>query len=179
MLGRLKQNLMYTRTQRPELDLPLCVFCAGKDQQLSAVRDKGSGFSRSGRHIMSPTIGHWADNLQTVEQLYQRSSHTVVKVLGPQQIFQLGDLAKGLRTPEIWFWKPMGFHYRTFTDLGKQTLGGHEENLMCTRSPKEKRQCPHKRLSRHACECLGVSGGGVGLHWPAMGSGALNETVLA
>ena len=33
------------------------------------------------------------------EQLYRRSSHTVVKVLGPQQISQLGDPAKELRTP--------------------------------------------------------------------------------
>ena len=38
----------------------------------------------------------------------------------------------------------MGFDYRTATGLGKQTLGGHKQNLVCTRtqekgavSPKE------------------------------------------
>ena len=27
----------------------------------------------------------------------------------------------------------MGFDYRTYTGLGKQTLGGHKQNLVCTR----------------------------------------------
>ena len=31
----------------------------------------------------------------------------------------------------------MGFDYRTSTGLGKQTLGGHEENLMCTGSQEK------------------------------------------
>ena len=28
----------------------------------------------------------------------------------------------------------MGFDYRTSTGLGKQTLGGHKQNLVCTRT---------------------------------------------
>ena len=28
----------------------------------------------------------------------------------------------------------MGFDYRTYTGLGKQTLGGHRQNLLCTRT---------------------------------------------
>ena len=28
----------------------------------------------------------------------------------------------------------MGFDYRTSTGLGKQTLAGHQQNLVCTRS---------------------------------------------
>ena len=28
----------------------------------------------------------------------------------------------------------MGFDYRTYTGLGKQTLGGHKQNLVCTRT---------------------------------------------
>ena len=28
----------------------------------------------------------------------------------------------------------MGFAYRTYTGLGKQTLGGHKQNLVCTRT---------------------------------------------
>ena len=35
-------------------------------------------------------------NPQTREQLYQRSSHTAVKVLGLLQTSQSGDLTKGL-----------------------------------------------------------------------------------
>ena len=32
----------------------------------------------------------------------------------------------------------MGLDYRTYTELGKQTLGGHKQNLLCTRT-QEKR----------------------------------------
>ena len=28
----------------------------------------------------------------------------------------------------------MGLDYRTYTELGKQTLGGHKQNLLCTRT---------------------------------------------
>ena len=51
---------------------------------------------------------------------------------GPQQIPQLGDLAKGLRKP-----RPLEFDYRTYTGLGKETLGGHEQNLVCTRTQEK------------------------------------------
>ena len=31
----------------------------------------------------------------------------------------------------------MGFDYRTYTGLGKQTLGGHKQNLMPTRTQEK------------------------------------------
>ena len=31
----------------------------------------------------------------------------------------------------------MGFDYRTSTGLGKQTLGGHRQNLVCTRTQEK------------------------------------------
>ena len=31
----------------------------------------------------------------------------------------------------------MGFDYRTATGLGKQTLGGHKQNLVCTRTQEK------------------------------------------
>ena len=31
----------------------------------------------------------------------------------------------------------MGFYYRTYTGLGKQTLGGHKQNLVCTRTQEK------------------------------------------
>ena len=31
----------------------------------------------------------------------------------------------------------MGFDYTTYTGLGKQTLGGHKQNLVCTRTQEK------------------------------------------
>ena len=31
----------------------------------------------------------------------------------------------------------MGFDHRTYTGLGKQTLGGHKQYLVCTRTQEE------------------------------------------
>ena len=33
-----------------------------------------------------------------------------------------------------------GFDYRTYTGLGKQILGGHKQNLVCTPGPRRKEQ---------------------------------------
>ena len=45
---------------------------------------------------------------------------------------------KGTENPQrIWIWKPVGFDYRTYTELGKQTLGGQEQNLVCTRTQEK------------------------------------------
>ena len=34
----------------------------------------------------------------------------------------------------ILLWRPVRFDYRTYTGQGKQTLGGHKQNLVCTRT---------------------------------------------
>ena len=34
-------------------------------------------------------------------------------------------------------WRPLGFDYRTSIGLGKQTLGGHKQNLVLTRTQKK------------------------------------------
>ena len=36
----------------------------------------------------------------------------------------------------------MGFDYRTYTRLGKQTLEGHKQNLVCTRSQEKREVTP-------------------------------------
>ena len=42
------------------------------------------------------------------------------------------------RNPQgIRLWRPVGFDYRTSTGLGKQTLGGHKPNLVCTRTQEK------------------------------------------
>ena len=55
------------------------------------------------------------------------------KFYGLQQISQPEDLAKGLRTPREFDFRGKWDFYRTSTGLGKQTLGGHKQNLVCTR----------------------------------------------
>ena len=57
-----------------------------------------------------------------------------------------------------------------------ETLGGHKENLVHTRT-KEKGTVTHRDWRRLACECPGVSGRGMGRQWPAAGSGALKTMV--
>ena len=69
----------------------------------------------------------------------------------------------------------MGFDYRTSTGLGKQTLGGHKQNLVHTRT-QEKGAVTPKEAAR---ECLGVSGRGLVQPWPVAGLGALSVAVHA
>ena len=102
-------------------------------------RDRGSGCCRPGWHSVScqsswrrlplaPPYIHVADEPQTGEQLYQISSHSVRKFLGPTAVFPTWGSSKGIENPQgIWLWRPVGFDYRTSTGLGKQTLGGHKQ----------------------------------------------------
>ena len=73
---------------------------------------------------------HQADNPQTEEQLCQRNSHTVKKVLGPTTGFQPGDLAKGLRTPKEF---DFGGQWDLITELtqdwGNRLLEGTNKTL--------------------------------------------------
>ena len=119
MLRGLKQNLVCTRTQRPQryCARPALSIQGSLQWHGSAVachRDRDSGCSRPRRPSVwhksswrrspvAPPQSHRADNPQTGEQLYQRSSHTVTKVLGPTKISQPGDLAKGRRTPREFY----------------------------------------------------------------------------
>ena len=60
---------------------------------------------------------HWA------EQLYQRNSRTVKKVLEPTTDFPTWGSGKGTENSQgIWLWRPMGFDYRTYTSGGNRLL---------------------------------------------------------
>jgi len=62
-----------------------------------------------------------------LQTLHQIKYHAVKKVLGPKIDSKPWNLAKALRTlREFDFGGPMGFEYKTFTGLVKQTLGGHK-----------------------------------------------------
>ena len=96
---------------------------------LACCRDRASGYSRSGRcdmwHNSSerrlplvPPYSHQADYPQTGEQLYQRYSCTVAKVLGPITVFPTWGSSKSTENPQrIWIWRPAGFYYRNSTRL--------------------------------------------------------------
>ena len=80
----------------------------------------------------------WADDPQTAEQLYQRNSCTVKKVLGPTTGLPTWGSGKGTENPQgIRLWRPVGFDYRIFRGLEKQTLGGNKQSLVHTRSQKK------------------------------------------
>ena len=94
MLGRLKQNLVHTRAQRPQRDWArpafLSVSYGGMGQQwpamgpgVLAAEDLGGttcGQKSSWRRLpLTPPKNHRADDPQTGEWSYQRSSCTVTK----------------------------------------------------------------------------------------------------
>ena len=145
----------------------LWVFECLLQRQVSAVgchMDRGSGCSSPGSHSMwrkpswrklplDPSQRHQADNPQTAEQLYQRNSCTVKKVLAPTTDFPTWGFDKGTENlQEIRRWRPVVFHYKTSTGLGKQALGCwllafvHTQNL-CAPGARKKEQSPHKWLS--------------------------------
>ena len=47
-------------------------------------------------------------------------------------------------TTEVTWQQQQGFGYRTNTRLGKQILGGHKQNLVCTRTQKKEAVTPEE-----------------------------------
>ena len=129
--------------QETEPDLPLSVwmFPAEAWVRSDLPQGWGSGCSRFGRHSMwhqsswrslpLALVSHRASEQTTHKlenNLYQRSSCTVAKVLGPTTDFPTCGSGKGTENPQgIWQWRPEGFDYRTSTGLGKQNVGGHKK----------------------------------------------------
>ena len=114
---------------------------------------------------------------QTREQLYQRSSCTVEKVLGPQQISQLGDLAKQLRTHREFDFEGQ---WDLITELAQNW--GNKNSWRTQTEPFEYQDLGERssdttrEWARLDCECL--SSRRMDWQWPAEGSGALTTTVL-
>ena len=114
-----------------------------------------------------------------IAEKYQRSSHTVAKVLGPTTDFLTWESSKRLRIPRksdvkfsrIWL---QNFHRTEETDYWRvQTKPCVHQDL------REKSNEPTRDWARLACECLGVSSGGVGWQWLVLGSGTLTAGSLA
>ena len=76
-----------------------------------------------------------ANNQQAGGQLCERNSRIAVNILGPQQISQSGDPAKGLRTPREFNFKGRWDLIAELTwDWGNKSLGEHKPNFVHTRT---------------------------------------------
>ena len=92
-------------------------------------------------------------------------------VLGSTTDFPTWGSSKGTENPPgIWLWRPVGFDYRISTGLGKQTLGGHKQNLVHTKT-QEKGAATPQETDPDLPECPGISGRGMGWQCLLQGRG--------
>ena len=106
-----------------------------KDKEEATIRQQEG---HNDNNIQSHTC--WVGEPQTGEQLYQRSSHTIVKVLNPTSGFPAWGSNKGTWNPQrIWPWGPIGFDYRPFRGLRETDTPGLEGTgkIFCAPRPRE------------------------------------------
>ena len=128
---------------------------------------------------VSPTIellGRRLTNWKTI--ILKKFSHCWENSRPHKRLPNLGIWQRDQKSSGNLTLKVSRFDYRTSTGLGKQRLLEDTNKIMCTPGPRRKELWPHKWLTRLACVCLGVSGGGMGWQWPVAGSGTLTTTVL-
>ena len=172
---------------KTEPGLPLSVWVSPAEAGSAVACHRGSGCSRPERYSVwhksswrrSPSVppqSHRADNPQTGEQLYQRNSCTVAKVLGPTTDFPTWESGKGTENPGNLTVKSSGICYRTSTGTGTWRA----QTKPCVHQNPGERSCnPTRACAGLTSERVGVSGAGTGWQWPAAGSGPLKTTVLA
>ena len=94
---------------------------------------------------------------------------------------------QGFWVQESWAWhkpswrrSPLTHHraMRMYVHRTGETDSGRAQMKLCILGPRKKSSDPARNWPRLACECPGVSDGGVGQPWPAAGSGALSVAVL-
>ena len=121
---------------------------------------------------LAPPYSLPADYPQTGEQLHQRSSRAnnrFPKLRIQQRDWESpGNLT--LKASEIWL---QNFHWTGETDSWRT-----QTKCCVHQDPGERSSDPKRDWDRLSCECPRVSGEGVGQYWPAVGSRALNTTVL-
>ena len=114
---------------------------------------------------------------QNAEQLYQRNSCTVKKVLGPTTDFLTWGSGKGTEPPENLTLDASGIWLQKLHRTG-ETVSWRAQTRPCAhQDPGEKSSDPTRDWPRLACECPEVSNREVGWWWPAAGSGALSAAV--
>ena len=67
----------------------------------------------------------------------KKFSHCCESSRAHKTVPNLGIWQTDWESQGIWLWRPVGFDYRTYTGLRKQILGGHTQNLVCTRTQKK------------------------------------------
>ena len=184
-----------TRTQRPHRDWSrsafecLSISCHGSCQQWPAtgtgtlaaagLGGPACGVSSLGEGASSPTIvlpSRRPINCRT--SIPKKFSHSYEIFRTHNRFTNLGILQRDWEHPGNLTPEANGMWLQYFHRTGKQSLGGHRQNLVATRT-QEKGAVTPLETARLACECPGVSNGGMGLQWPAVGLGALNTMVLA
>ena len=104
---------------------------------------------------ISPTRelqSRWLTNYRTI--IPKEFSHCW-KSSRPTADFPTWGSSKATENPQgIWLWRPVGFDYRTCTELGKQKLLEDTNKTLWVPGPRRKEQWHHKRVSQ---TCLWVS----------------------
>ena len=128
---------------------------------------------------INPTIqvpSRWPTN---TEQLYQRNSHTVKKVLLPTTDFPTYGSGKETENPREFDFGGQWDLIIEFTQDWETDSCGAQTKPCVHQDPGERSSDPTRDWHRLACECTWVSGTGVGWRWAAAGSGTLSAAVLA
>ena len=156
-----KQSLVHTRmqgkkpwlTQKTEPVLPLSIWESPVETWVSSAyyRDRTTAVLGSMACGISPLAGglHYAPSRspyvpqvgdpQAEEQLDERSSYTVAKVLGLTLNFPTWGSIKGTENPQgIWRWQSVGFDCRPSTGLGNQRLLEGTNETSCASRTKRK-----------------------------------------
>ena len=139
---RAQTNLVCTRTQRSHRDWDRTVFECLLWRYGSAVachRGRGSECSYLvTQPVAKALLNEVAINLTTEPPSRQPTNWRTIM---PKKFshckessrthnrFPTWGSGKGTENSQrIWLWRPVRFDYRTYTGLGKQTLGGHKQN---------------------------------------------------
>ena len=111
--------------------------------------------------ISGPSQSHGAEDPHPAEQSYQRNSHTVKEVLGPTKDFPIWGSGKGTEIPrEFEFGGQWDWITELPQDWGNRPLEGANKTRL-HQDPGEKRSVSRRDCAGLACECPGVSSGGL------------------
>ena len=145
--------------------------------------DRGSGCSRAGRSSvwpktswrklpLAPPQSCWADGPQTGKQLYQRSSCTVVKVLGPSRFPNLGIWQRDWEPPGHLTLKASGILIQNFHRTGETDSQRTQTKPCAHQDPGERNRDPTRDWVRLACECpVDSQGHWIQQSWELQGAG--------
>ena len=148
---------MCTRTQGPHRDWPECLLCLPwrYESAVACCRRMGSGCSRAGLYSMwhgpswrrsplPPPWGHRAPDPKTAEQLFQRNSCTVKKVLGPTTEFPTWGSGKGTEKLKVLTLEASGIWLQNLHRTGETDSWRAQTKFVCTRTQVRGAVTPQK-----------------------------------